>query len=298
MDLEILEAMQNGHGDVKTHCHASSHDRGMGRTTDMLPAVPSSLPLYTTEFHSTTKYGSFNSGGKHLRASNDIVSLSRSSLPTLSEPLLHRILRFTSIKLGPTSVQIYENAARSIVDLVRSKFDLKHISNVALQIDASRNGVIALAVARMLLNLGVSTVVGISKRSPLADEKHFSFQADLAIKNGFRWINAIPSFSPDLILTGVSSVDLPCPEMLKNVPSSNIVSIGGAPLKSYPGSIHVDLILPTGASMDSPDHQLYVVDVGVSSRIVKMYLQKAAPSVRMEFIDGLFTESSFVHLDN
>ncbi|KGG51591.1 hypothetical protein DI09_30p70 [Mitosporidium daphniae] len=295
VDLEILEVTANEHDDAKVDGLCSSQSK-MEKMADAAPEMnPHAFPLSIREPSCQIESHSPIQSGESIYLNRDGVSLPYSSLPVLPESLLNRILRFTSIKLGPNSVQVHENAARSILDLIRSQFDLKSISCVALQVDVSRNGAIALATARMLLNLGVSTVVGISRRFPLVDEKHFNFQADLAIKNGFKWTTVASITSPDLVITGLSNTDLPAPEILKNVPASNIISIG-MPLKASNRNIHVDLILPTSLSMEYSNQRLYIVDIGISSRIVKMYLQKSIPSIPTGLIDFLFAQSSFIHL--
>lgn len=189
-----------------------------------------------------------------------------------------------------------ENASRSVIDIIRSQFDISTLSNVCLYVDYTRNGAIALAVARMLLILGVPNVLGISsKQSHYAnlEEKHFNFQAELAINNGFRWLpnnSTTSSISFDLVILGLTTT---ATDLKLDIPSTrNVISIGGVPFDST--SIHIDLILPTTLSIKHST--LFIIDIGISSRIIKKYLQKTNLLTTSGSIDHLFSNSSFIQL--
>lgn len=230
---------------------------------------------------------------------------------SVEKETLSSIFKYATLKHGPNTVQLIENAARSCIELLREKLACKGSLSILLVVDncaAGKPGAISLAMGRLLVNHGhnvkvvkttAATNTSVGNAKSLCS-KYFSFQEQLAINHGLSWMgpNDVTCSFYDLI---VCAEDKENDREFDHLLSCDVLfCIGGVCNRSFQSerTIIAHLLAPTKKDAPGTDASVrlndsntaeYCIDCGISPAIIKRYL----PDASLDFLQSMFSKKSF-----
>lgn len=177
-----------------------------GKTTLAAINKPVSF-IDTNESSVVTKPTQVNTTTITKKKASHIQTESGDSLPYISSSILNKTILYSTNKWGPNTVQLIENASRSIIELITRLEFKNNTANVLLLIEAHKIGAIGLALGRHLINRGYQNVIALipddnnidhSDTSQDKSTKAYIFQRDIGSRHGVKMISKESDFMNEI----------------------------------------------------------------------------------------------------